>query len=105
MGINEAFKAFDRVKRARLRLLRKVEIEGRHGCWIWKGTTRGNYGVMYLEGRIRNAHRAAYALFVAPVADGVSVIHSCPNKLCCCPDHLYLDVQERLLTPGMASAE
>lgn len=100
---DDAWRAFDAYKRARMRLLRKVEIVG--GCWLWRGIKRGDYGVMAINGRTRNAHRAAYALFVGPVPDGVSVLHSCQNKLCCCPDHLYLGVQEKFLSPGQVAAE
>lgn len=100
--MDEAWRAYDRYKKARLRLLRKVEIVG--DCWVWRGIKRGQYGVMSVNGSTRNAHRAAYALFVGPVADGVSVLHSCGNKLCCCPDHLYLGVQEQHLNPGQVVA-
>lgn len=89
------------IKRARLRLLRRCKIVG--DCWIWQGTVRGDYGVMSIEGRTRDAHRIAYALFRGPVDHGVSVLHRCPNKLCCAPHHLYLDVQEQPLTPGVAA--
>lgn len=104
MSSDDVWRTFDQYKRARLRFLRKVEIVG--DCWVWRGATRGHYGIMRIDGKIRNAHRAAYALFVAPVSDGISVLHrqECKNKLCCNPDHLYLDVQERHLTPGLVSS-
>ena len=38
--INEAFRAFDRIKRARLTLLRRVEIVGK--CWIWRGWSKAS---------------------------------------------------------------
>lgn len=101
--MSDAWRAFDLYKRARLRLLKRVEIIG--DCWIWRGIRRGAYGVMTIDGTTRNAHRAAYALFVGPVSEGVSVLHSCGNKLCCCPDHLYLGIQERPLMPGQVAAE
>lgn len=103
MVSDDPWRRFVRYKNARLRLLRKVEVVG--DCWIWRGIVRGEYGVITIDGRTRNAHRAAYALFVGPVAEGVSVLHSCPNKLCCCPDHLYLGIQERPLSPGQVAAE
>lgn len=102
MVSDDPWRRFARYKNARLRLLRKVEIVG--DCWIWRGRTRGPYGVISIDGGLRNAHRAAYALFVAPVHDGVSVMHSCGNKLCCCPDHLFLEVQELYLNPGQIVA-
>ena len=103
MDATEFFRRFDAYKRARLRLLRKIEIVD--GCWIWRGIKRGPYGIMNINGSPRNAHRAAYALFVGPVEDGVSVLHRCGNKLCCCPDHLFLEVQERHLDPMQVANE
>lgn len=102
MRMDEAFRAFDKYKRARERLLKRCEIVG--DCWIWRGPRRGEYGIINLDGSTRNAHRAAYALFVSPVHEGVSVLHRCKNKLCCCPDHLFLEVQERPLSPGQVAA-
>jgi len=93
--------SYFRIKNARLRLLKKCKIVG--DCWVWQGTKRGGYGQMTIEGQTRNAHRVAYALFRGPVDHGISVIHKCRNKLCCAPDHLYLDVQEKPLTPGVAA--
>ena len=92
---------FFRIKRARVRLLKKCRIEG--DCWIWRGPVRGEYGIISIDGRTRNAHRVSYALFVHPVAEGVSILHACRNKLCCAPDHLYEKIQERPLTPGQAA--
>lgn len=97
-----AWDAYFRYKAARVRLLRKCKIVG--DCWIWHGLKRGDYGVMSIDGKTRNAHRAAWALFVGPVGEGVSVLHSCGNKLCCCPAHLYLGIQERPLNPGQVAA-
>lgn len=99
MVSDDPWRRFVRHKNARLRFLRKVEIVG--DCWIWRGRRRKEYGIMCLEGRMCNAHRAAYVLFVNPVHDGVSVLHSCGNKLCCCPDHLFLEVQEKFLSSGL----
>lgn len=87
--------AYFRFKDARIRFLKRIRIVD--GCWLWTGPKRGNYGVVRINGSIRNAHRAAYALFTGPVDDGVSVVHRCDRKLCCNPDHLRLEVQEKPL--------
>lgn len=82
-------------KSVRQRILRNCRIRG--DCWVWAGTTRGDYGIITIAGSTRNAHRASYAAFTASVPRGVSVLHRCKEPLCCNPAHLYLDVQEKPL--------
>lgn len=89
-------------KAARLRLLRACSIIG--DCWVWTGVQRNGYGIININGRTRNAHRAAYALFVADVPYGQSVLRNCGNSLCCNPEHLYLDVQEKPLSAVAAES-
>ena len=79
----------------RQRILRQCSIEG--DCWVWRGQTRGDYGIIKIAGSTRNAHRAAYAAFREQVPRGVSVLHTCKNPLCCYPGHLCLDIQEKPL--------
>lgn len=67
-----------------------------NGCWIWQGAkhskTRG-YGKFKLGGRAVNAHKAAYLLFVGPVAEGLVLGHQCNNEHCVNPAHLHPESQ------------
>ena len=90
-----------RIKKARLRMLKKCKIVG--DCWIWQGSRNGEYGSMKIDGQTRNAHRVSYSLFKGQISLGNSIIHTCGNKLCCAPHHLYAKIQEQPLTPGIAA--
>lgn len=60
-------------------------------CWLWRGAKKENgYGVMALRGRGVYAHRAAWMLFVGPIASGMCVCHKCDTPPCVNPAHLFL---------------
>ena len=72
----------------------KVDVD-ETGCWLWSAVTNPDgYGMYWLAGRMRGAHRVAYASLVRPLPDwspGALVIdHLCRVRRCVNPAHLEL---------------
>jgi len=69
----------------------RVKIGGSDDCWLWTGpTTNAGYGIGHLGIYHTTAHRLAWISLIGNPSSGVDVAHSCANKTCCNPAHLYL---------------
>lgn len=83
------------------RLTDKIRVDA-HGCWIWTAYIQPNgYGKVYVNGRVRLAHRVVYELLGGPIADGHVLDHTCRVRSCVNPVHLRQVTQrENTLAPG-----
>ena len=69
----------------------KYVIKNENGCWLWSGTI-GDKGFPRFKAQGKNisAHRFSYINNKGPIGTKLVLKHSCLNKSCSNPEHLYL---------------
>lgn len=78
------------------RLANSVQVNAATNCWEWQRATNGiGYGTLTINGRRKYAHRLAYELGVAPIPEGMLVLHKCDNPSCINPEHLEAGTQSQ----------
>lgn len=68
----------------------KVNVLTPDKCWEWKAyCTSQGYGHFGVNQIPEQAHRIAWTIVNGPIPEGKMICHTCDNKKCCNPNHLY----------------